>query len=136
GFGLWKRGFGGDPQIIGSKLILNMFNTNEATVIGVMPADFGWHVKAGSNTRKAAEMWAPWQVGEQTRLRQGRFAMAVARLKPGVTHEQAQAEMNAIGGRVGRQDKEINAQLGGKRVSLRKQVTREGRVAVLGCRAA
>src|SRR5262245_39492088 len=62
-FGLWQRRFGGDPQIIGRKLILNMFDINEVTVIGVMPPDFKWHVKAGSLTRKAAEIWATWQVG-------------------------------------------------------------------------
>src|SRR5215510_6979312 len=55
---------GGDPQIIGRKLILS---GNEVTVIGVMPADFNWHVKAGSMTRKMAELWSPWQVGEGAR---------------------------------------------------------------------
>src|SRR5262245_39876514 len=93
-FGFCARRIGRGPQIIGSKLSLNMFSPNEATVIGVMPADFNWHVKAGSITRKVAEMWAAWQVGEQTRLRQGRYASAVARLKYGVTFEQSQAEMN------------------------------------------
>src|SRR5262245_61299712 len=68
-FGLWQRRFGGDPQIIGRKLGLNIFSTSEATVIGVMPADFNWHVKAGSMTRKIAEMWAPWQVDESLRQR-------------------------------------------------------------------
>ncbi|HKC86998.1 MAG TPA: ABC transporter permease [Blastocatellia bacterium] len=130
-FGLWQRRFGGDPQIIGRKLVLNMFDTNEATVIGVMPADFNWHVKAGSMTRKTAEMWAPWQVGEQTRLRRGRFAMAVARLKPGVTFEQSQAEMNAIGGRLERQYNEFNANWGVNVVPLRRQFTGEIRLALL-----
>jgi len=130
-FGLWQRRFGGDPQIIGRKLILNMFSSTEATVIAVMPADFNWHVKAGSMTRKSAEMWAPWQVGEQTRLRQGRYAMAVARLKSGVTYEQSQAEMNAIGGRLERQYNEFNANWGVNVVPLRKQFTGEIRLALL-----
>src|SRR5262245_25558073 len=130
-FGLWQRRFGGDPQIIGRKLILNMFDSNEATVIGVMPADFNWHVKAGSMTRKTAEMWAPWQVGEQTRLRRGRFAMAVARLKPGVTFEQSLAEMNAIGGRLERQYNEFNANWSVNVVPLRRQFTGEIRLALL-----
>jgi len=127
-FGLWQRRFGGDPQIIGRKLILN---GNETTVIGVTPADFNWHVKAGSMTRKMAEMWSPWQVGEQTRRRRGRFASAVARLKPGVAFEQAQAEMNAIGGRLERQYNEFNANWGVNVVPLRAQFTGEIRLALL-----
>ena len=130
-FGLWQRRFGGDPQIIGRKLILNMFDINEVTVIGVMPADFNWYVKTGSNTRKIAEMWAPWQVGEQTRLRRGRFASAVARLKPGVTYEQSQAEMNSIGSRLEQQYNEFNANWGVNVVPLRRQFTGEIRLALL-----
>jgi len=127
-FGLWQRRFGGDPQIIGRKLVLG---GNEATVIGVMPADFKWHVKAGSLTRKAAEMWSPWQVGEQTRQRRGRFASAVARLKPGVSLEQAQAEMNAIGDRLAREHSEFNANWGVNVVPLRAQFAGEIRLALL-----
>jgi putative ABC transport system permease protein len=127
-FGLWQRRFGGDPQIVGRKLILS---GNEATVIGVMPADFKWHVKAGSLTRKVAEMWSQWRVGEETRQRQGRFASAVARLKPGVPFEQAQAEMSAIGGRLERQYNEFNANWGVNVVPLRKQFSGEIRLALL-----
>ena len=47
-------------------------------------------------TRKIAEMWKPWQINESMKQRGGRFASAMARLKPGVSPEQAQAEMNAI----------------------------------------
>ncbi len=128
GFGLWQRRFGGDPQIVGRKLILN---GNEATVIGVMPADFNWHVKAGSMTRKIAEIWTPWQVGEGSRQRRGRFASAVARLKPGVTFEQAQAEMNAVGGRLEQQYNDFNANWGVNVVPLRTQFTGEIRLALL-----
>jgi len=127
-FGLWQRRFGGDPQVVGRKLILN---GNEATVIGVMPADFTWHVKGGSMTRKMAEVWSPWQVGEQTRQRRGRFASAVARLKPGVAFEQARAEMNAIGSRLEQQYNEFNANWGVNVVPLRTQFTGEIRLALL-----
>ncbi|HKQ77464.1 MAG TPA: ABC transporter permease [Blastocatellia bacterium] len=128
GFELWQRRFGGDPQIIGRKLVLN---GNEATVIGVMPADFNWHIKAGSMTRKIAQIWTPWQVGEQARQRQGRFASAVARLKPGVTFEQAQAEMKAIGGRLEQQYNQFNTNWGVNVVPLRKQFTGEIHLALL-----
>lgn len=125
-FGLWQRRFGGDPQIIGRKLILN---GNETTVVGVMPADFNWHVKGGSMTRKMAEMWAPWQIEESMKQRRGRFAMSVARLKPGVTFEQAQAEMNVIGGQLER-SYDFNANWGVTVVPLRTQFTGEIRLAL------
>jgi putative ABC transport system permease protein len=127
GFGLWQRRFGGDPQIVGRKLILN---GNEATVVGVMPANFNWHVKAGSMTRKIAEMWSPWQIDTANVQRRGRFAMAVARLKPGVTFEQAQAEMNVIGSQLER-SYDFNANWGVNVVPLRKQFTGEIRLALL-----
>ena len=129
-FGLWQRRFGGDPQIIGRKLILNIFDSTEATVIGVLPAGFSWHVKAGSMTRKSAEMWVPWRVGEETRQRRGRFAMAVARLKPGVSFGQAQAEMNAIGSRLEQQYNEFNSNWGVNVVQLRTQFTGDVRLAL------
>ncbi|HEY7180081.1 MAG TPA: ABC transporter permease [Blastocatellia bacterium] len=127
-FGLWQRRFGGDPQILGRKLILN---GNEATVVGVMPANFNWHVKAGSMTRKTAEMWAPWRIDGTMTARGGRFASAVARLKPGVTLEQAQAEMNVIGGQLERQYNEFNANWGVNVVPLRTQFAGEIRPALL-----
>jgi putative ABC transport system permease protein len=127
-FGLWQRRFGGDPQIIGRKLILS---GNEVTVIGVMPAGFDWSVNAGSFTPKKAEIWSPWQIDEQNRPRRGRGAMAVARIKPGVSLEQAQAEMSAIHSRIEQQYPEFNAGWGVNLVSLRTQFAGKIRLALL-----
>ncbi|MGH9839011.1 MAG: ABC transporter permease, partial [Blastocatellia bacterium] len=55
--GLWQRQFGGDPRVIGRKLILN---NNENIVIGVLPPGFKWHIQGNSITNQAAELWAPW----------------------------------------------------------------------------
>jgi putative ABC transport system permease protein len=126
-YGLWQRRFGGDTQIVGRKLILNGVET---TVVGVMPPGFNWHVKGGSMTRKIAEMWAPWQINESMRQRGGRFASAVARLKPEVSPERAQAEMNAIGARLEQQYNDFNASWGVTVVPLRKQFTGEIRLAL------
>jgi len=123
-FGLWQRRFGGDTQIIGRKLTLS---GNEITVIGVMPAGFNWQVRAGSIT----DVWSPLQIDEQNRPRRGRGAMAVARLKPAVSLEQAQAEMNAIHSRIEQQYPEFNAGWGVNLVPLRTQFTGEIRLALL-----
>lgn len=122
GYDLWQRRFGGDPAIVGRKITLN----NEPNVIiGVLPPDVGWFVQKGSLIRTAPQIWSPWQVSESLRRRQGRFARAVARLKPGVTWEQAQNEMSMIGARLEQQYPEFNTHWGVSVVPLRTQVTGE-----------
>jgi predicted permease len=122
GYDLWQRRFGGDPAIVGRKITLNN-EPNE--VIGVLPPDVGWFVQKGSLIRSAPQIWSPWEVSNDLRVRRGRFARAVARLKPGVTLEQAQNEMNVIGSRLEQQYPEFNTQWGVNVVPLRTQVTGE-----------
>jgi len=128
GYDLWQRRFGGDPNIIGRKITLNN-EPNE--VIGVLPPEVGWYVQKGSILSKAPQIWSPWQVANEARERRGRFARAVARLKPGVTFEQAQNEMNVIGARLEQQFPEFNAKWGVTVVPLRTQFTGEIRKPLL-----
>ena len=118
GYGLWQRRFGGDEGIVGRKISLDGTPT---TIIGVMPADFGWHVRKASRTRKSAELWAPWRFTEQMVQRRGRFAMSVARLKPGITVQQAQSEMDVIAGRLTQQYPDFNTNWGINVVPIRTQ---------------
>jgi len=118
--GLWQRRFGGDPSVIGRQVTLN---NRQNTIIGVLPADFSWHVPKGSMTRKSAEIWSPWEASNELRQRRGRFASAVARLRPGVTPAQAQQEMNLIGARLEKQYPQFNTLWGVNVVPLRTQFT-------------
>lgn len=127
-FGLWQRRYGGDPNVIGRKISLN---NHDASIVGVMPADFSWHVQKNSMTGKPAELWDPWQPSGQLRERHGRFASAVARLKPDVTLDQAQAEMNTISGRLEQQYPDFDTQWGVTVVPLRTQLTGEIRKPLL-----
>jgi predicted permease len=127
-YSLWQRRFGGDPQIIGRKVVLN---NNENTIIGVMPPDFKWHIRKNSLTSQVAELWTPWAVTEQMRGRRGRFASSVARLKPGVTQAQARAEMDNLGRRLAEQYKEFNTGWGVNVVPLREQFAGELRKPLL-----
>lgn len=120
GYDLWQRRFGGDPRIIGRSITLN---NDQNTIVGVLPADVGWHVQKGSMIKRAPEIWSPWQVSNELRMRRGRFARAVARLKPGVTLDQAQNEMNIIGTRLQQQYPEFNTNWGVNVVPLRTQFT-------------
>jgi putative ABC transport system permease protein len=127
-FGLWQRRFGGDPDVIGRKVIRN---AEDYTIIGVMPADFKWHIRKNSQTGQAAELWTTWELDNELKQWRGRFICAVARYKPGVTTEQARAEMDAIAGRLAEQYKQFNTGQGINVVPLREQFAGEIRLALL-----
>src|SRR5262245_30992364 len=126
-YGLWRRRFGGDPGVIGRKLILNRA---DVTVIGVMPPDFQWFIKQGSMLGQPPELWGPLVFNNEMRESRGRFLRTVARLKPGVTPEQAQAEMTTIAGRL-EQSSEFNRGFGAEVIPLREQFTGDIRLALL-----
>jgi putative ABC transport system permease protein len=120
-YSLWQRRFGGG-EVVGRKITLN---NQENTIIGVLPDQAGWFVQKGSMINKAPEIWSPWQVSNELRQRRGRFARAVARLKPGVTWTQAQNEMDVIGARLTQQYPEFDTNWGINVVPLRTQLTGE-----------
>jgi putative ABC transport system permease protein len=119
-YGLWQRRFGGDENLVGRKVMLNNL---PVTIIGILPEGFGWHVARNSRTGKPAEIWQPWQLSPDLLQRHGRFACAVARLKPGTTVEQAQADMDTIAARLRSQYPEFNTGWGVSVVPLRLQFT-------------
>jgi putative ABC transport system permease protein len=121
-YALWQRRFGGDSQIVGRKITLN---NDPTTVIGVMPANFGWHIQRGTQVSKPADIWVPWHITNEVRQRRGRFASAVARLKPGVSIEQARSEMDTIAARLAQQYPMFNTLWGVNIVPLRTQFTGE-----------
>jgi putative ABC transport system permease protein len=81
--------FGADPAIVGRDIILN---GDPYTVIGVMPGNSEFN-------RRSADLWVPLAFPPSP-ARDYHYLSAVARLKPGVSLEQAQAEMSAIAGRI------------------------------------
>ena len=86
GWGLRQRRFG-DTDPIGKVLD---FDGRRLTVIGVMPPGFAFPVKT-------SEFWAPLVVGEGGRRRVGYFLQMIARIRPGVTQAEAQAQMTLVG---------------------------------------
>ncbi len=87
--GFWQRRFGGDPKILNQTLL---FNGRGYTVIGVMPPGFQFPSRV--------DIWVPvGQLSDQPSWQQrGNHPglNGVARLKPGITIEQARAEMDRI----------------------------------------
>lgn len=86
---LWERRFGSDPAILGRTIRLNR---EDYTVIGVMPANF--HLMGF-----IAQLWTPLvltQSDQTAAAHNDRSFRFFGRLKPGVTLEQARAEMSVL----------------------------------------
>jgi putative ABC transport system permease protein len=95
---LWQRRFGGDPNIIGKTITVNSI---VRTVIGVMPERF--------NYPKGSEVYAPLAMTpELMRSRGDHSYYIVGRLKPGVSIESAQAELDGISARLEQQYPDTN----------------------------
>jgi len=116
---LWKRRFGGDPALIGKTIKLS---GQDYTVVGIAPPDFQFSLKASSLTGKQAELWRPLVFSQRSRVRAGRFMSAVARIRPGVTLAEAQAEMDGIAANLEKQYVEFNTGWGVSLVPLRTQL--------------
>ena len=89
--GLWKRRFGADPQIVGRTLTL-CCAARQYTVVGVMPPGF-------KGLSDIAELWVPFAMyaPPSTMAERGsRGFAALARLKPGVSMDAAQRELDGI----------------------------------------
>jgi putative ABC transport system permease protein len=118
--GIWQRRFGGDRQVVGKPVTLNGM---ACTVVGVLPAGFRWHLSKKSGTVKPAEIWAalPMRIEKDDSNARGRFLSVVARLKPGATLEQAEAEMKTVHARLEQDSPQFNKGYGAEVVPLREQ---------------
>ena len=93
GFGLWKRSFGGDPAIVGQKVLLNKY---PYIVVGIAPPQF-----YGLNVSNRADLYVPMSmkadVVPDTSLltdRMDHWASLLGRLRPGVSMQQASAALS------------------------------------------
>jgi putative ABC transport system permease protein len=93
---LWLRQFDGDPNVVGRTVRMNGI---PAEVAGVMPADWRFDESASG----AADCWIPHVPSRMMAQRRYRFFRTIARLKPGVTLQQAQVEMTGIAAALERQ---------------------------------
>jgi putative ABC transport system permease protein len=97
---LWQRRFASDPAIVGRQLRID---GHSLTVIGVMPADFRFPFQSDL-----------WWLNDRYFNRQNRglrIDQTIARLKSGVSAEQAQAEMREIAARLAQAYPETNAEI-------------------------
>src|SRR5215813_4767148 len=117
-YGFWQRRFGGNSDIIGQSLSLN---GTAFTIIGVMPASFSLNkeVMPAVNGIENADLLLPLPLSESARNNRGNEDFNIfARLKPGVTLAQAQADMDIIAERMKQQYPENYPPSGGLTISV------------------
>jgi len=113
-YGLWQRRYGGEPGIVGRDIQLN---GEKYTVVGVMPAGFQF-------LQSYIGLWVPAAFTvEQLADRDNHYLTVVARIKRGVTFEQAQADIAAITERIARDYPQDATGLASVIVPLREQLT-------------
>ena len=113
GYGLWQGRFGGDPSVVGQKINLS---GRPYTVVGVLTADF--QPLPTSLVSPRGDFYRPVAETRDENERSSRHLRAIARLKQGVTLEQAQAEMNVIAGRLEQQHPRGNTGYGVRLLTL------------------
>ena len=95
---LWETQFGADPQIVGRKVVLD---GQPHEIVGVLPA-------GGAFDRAYNQIWRPLVFKPENMTRNFHWFGSFARLKPGVSLEQARAQMDAIGARIAQQYPDSN----------------------------
>ncbi len=122
GYRLWQRAFGGDPSVVGKSITLQ---GEPYTVVGVMPGSFRFAPFWATN----AEVYAPLALGDRAASRESNSLRVFARLKPGVSVDEARSEMATITGRLEQQfpgtNRDVTVQL------LKEKVIGDIRPAVL-----
>jgi putative ABC transport system permease protein len=96
GEGLWKRRFASDPALVGKTISLNGTPT---TIVGIAPASL--------KLIGGGDLYTPLIIDPSKELRLNHVITVFGKLKPGVTPQQAQAEMDTISARVGKQYPEV-----------------------------
>jgi predicted permease len=121
--GFWKREFGSSPDAVGKTLDLNGVGY---TIIGVLPASFRYE---NWNFQDNPDIFVPigqWSDSTFRRRDVGMGMDAVGRLKPGVTLQQAQADMDGVAQHLAKEFPDVDRGSGASVFSLRQDIV--GRV--------
>ena len=101
GYDLWRTRYNADPKVLGRVLKVNGVH---ATVIGIMPATFEFPT--------SAQLWVPLREKlDEVPRGKGAWLGVIARLRPGVSIDDAQADLGAISARLAERYPETNAGL-------------------------
>jgi putative ABC transport system permease protein len=120
-YGLWQRRFGGTRDALGKEIELG---GEKYEIVGIMPPDFRMGLRA--------DLWAPIDMDLKKLPARGNHSFpAIGRLKPGVTLQQAKANLNAIAERLTEQYPDSNRHIGADVVEMYEALTGNVRLALL-----
>jgi putative ABC transport system permease protein len=94
---LWQQRFGSDPALIGRSITID---DKPLTVIGIIPAAFQFLADS--------DMWTPYLPRRTPEQRRIHYLRVIARLKPGVSIDQARSDMDAIAAGIAERSPETN----------------------------
>jgi putative ABC transport system permease protein len=119
---LWQQRFGGRPDIVGQSIEMDRVRY---TVVGVMPRNFEYP--------QGAKLWTPlaFTADDLATQRGAHYLDVIARLRPGVSLEQAQAAMGAISERLAQQFPRTNKEWRATAVPMRDALVGDVRPALL-----
>jgi putative ABC transport system permease protein len=126
GYGLWRRRFGGDPLIVGKQITLS---ARLYTVVGVMPKDFPF--LPTTLVDGPAQFYRPVAETHDDKERRSRHLRALARLKPGISLQNAQADLDVINRGLAKQFPNDYANTGIRAVKLQDDIAGNLRPALL-----
>ena len=123
--GLWQSRFGADPGVVGRSVSLN---GESYTVVGVLPRTV---FLPGQDNRRD-QLWVPIAFpNDEAASRGSHYLGVMARLKPGITLKQAQADMDTVAAALAQAYPEANARRGAVVTPLHEQVVGAIRPALL-----
>jgi predicted permease len=118
---LWQSRYGGDASVVGRDILLD---DEKYTVVGVMPRGFQLLDFMGMEIK----MWTPMRFTQRQLANRGNHSLqVVARLKPGVTLEQANNNIKTITAQIAQDNPDQAGHLAAFVVSLREELTGESR---------
>ncbi len=126
-YGFWQRDMGADPNVVGKSLVLNGISH---TIVGVLPASFR-SLPLSLLTAPAAQIYRPVGENYDNANRTSRHLRAIARLKPSVTVEQAQADMSLITARLSKQYPDYDTDYSARVVPMKEDLVGGLRPALL-----
>lgn len=126
---LWQARFGGDPAIVGKSIKLN---DHSHTVIGVMPASFRF-TPGRFFLSNASDILVPLTFSESEFVNRdgGHNYFGLARLKPHVSLEQAQAQIRTIAAGIAEKYPDMQAGRGAKLIAYQDELTKDTRPTLL-----
>jgi putative ABC transport system permease protein len=119
---LWQTRFGGEPGVIGSDILLS---GDKHTVIGVMPAGFQF-------LDHYIGLWVPIEMTQEDWSERGsHYLTVIARMKPGIGIEQANADIKTIQAGIARDYPNEAGRMGADVIPLREQLSGEIRLPLI-----